>query len=385
MSVDLPFHRSWFDDDEIEEVVDTLKSGWLTTGPKSFQFEKVFQEYVGSRHAIALNSCTAGLHLSLDVQDFNAEDEVITTPMTFPAAANMIVLSKLKPVFVDVEPSTLNMDANKIEEKVGPRTRAILPVHFAGHPCDMDAINTIARERDLVVIEDAAHALGASYKKKKVGGLGNLAAFSFYANKNITTGEGGMLVTNDDEQAEKFRRMRLHGLSRDAWKRFGQSGFAHWQLDSPGYKYNMSDINAALGIHQLKKADRFLEIREKYAVMYNEAFRDVAELEILETKDYAHNALHLYIIALRLEQLTVTRDQFLDAMQNSGIGVAVHYIALHLQPFYRDRFPHSMETLPIATKYSERILSLPLYPKMRHDEVECVIETVDQLITKYRK
>ena len=385
MNIDLPFHRSWLDDDEIEEVIDTLKSGWLTTGPKSFQFEKAFQEYVGSRYAVALNSCTAGLHLSLKVQGFNPGDEVITTPMTFPATVNMIVLSNLKPVFVDIEPGTLNLDVTKIEEKLGPRTRAIMPVHFAGHPCDMDAINTIARKNDLVVIEDAAHALGSYYKKKKVGGHGNLAAFSFYANKNITTGEGGMLVTNDDVQAEKFRNLRLHGLSQDAWKRFGKSGYTHWKLDYPGYKYNMSDINAALGIHQLKKVDWFLKIRKQYVDIYDEAFRDVAEIETLITKDYAGNALHLYIVALRLEQLRVNRNQFLDAMQKAGIGVAVHYIALHLQPFYQKKFPHYLETLPVTTSYSERILSLPLYPKMRPSEVERVVETVKALIVKFRK
>ncbi|MEC7640924.1 MAG: DegT/DnrJ/EryC1/StrS aminotransferase family protein [Nitrospinota bacterium] len=385
MSIDLPFHQSWFDDEEIDEVIDTLKSGWLTTGPKSFRFEDAFQEYVGCRHAIALNSCTAGLHLSLTAQGFSPGDEVITTPMTFPATANMIVFSNLKPVFVDIEPGTLNLDANRLEEKISPRTRAILPVHFSGHPCDMDTINTIARKRNLLIVEDAAHALGASYKGKRIGGLGNLTAFSFYANKNITTGEGGMLVTDDDELAEKFRSMRLHGLSRDAWNRFGKSGFAHWQLDSPGYKYNMSDINAALGIHQLKKVERFLKIREQYVEMYNGAFRDGDELETLETKGYARNALHLYVVALRLERLTVTRDQFLDALQNSGIGIAVHYIALHLQPFYRDHFFHPPETLPVATRYSERILSLPLYPKMQPGDVERVIHTVNQLITKYRK
>jgi len=385
MSVDLPFHRAWFDDDEIGEVVDTLKSGWLTTGPKAFRFEEAFAEYVGCRHAVALNSCTAGLHLAIAIQDFAAGDEVITTPMTFPATANMIVLSGLKPVFVDIEPDTLNLDAGKVEEKIGPRTRAILPVHFAGHSCDMDAIGGLARVHGLTVIEDAAHALGAGYKGRSIGGLGNLAAFSFYANKNITTGEGGMLVTDDEGQAERFRCMRLHGLSRDAWKRFGKSGFAHWQLNAPGYKYNMSDINAALGIHQLKKADRFLEIRARHAARYDAAFRGIGELETLATKDYARHALHLYIIALKLERLTVSRDEFLDAMQQSGIGVAVHYVALHLQPFYRDTFPHPAESLPVATEYSRRILSLPLYPKMQPADVERVIDTVKTLVAKYRK
>ncbi len=257
MSVDLPFHQSWLDEDEINEVTDTLKSGWLTTGPKAHSFEEAFREQVGARCAIALNSCTAGLHLAVKVSDLKPGDEVITTPMTFPATSNVLALEGIKPVFVDIEPGTLNIDPTKIEAKITSRTRAILPVHFAGHPCDMDAIEDIAQRRQLKIIEDAAHALGSEYKGKPIGGRGHLTAFSFYANKNITTGEGGMLTLDDESQAETLRALRLHGLSRDAWKRFGKSGFSHWELHFPGYKYNMPDINAAIGIHQLKKRRDF--------------------------------------------------------------------------------------------------------------------------------
>lgn len=383
--MELPFHRAWLDDDEINEVVDTLKSGWLTTGPKAHRFEEDFKTYIGCKHAIALNSCTAGLHLSLAAKGFKPGNEVITTPLTFPATANVIVHQSLRPVFVDIEQGTLNIDVRKIEEKINPNTRAIIPVHYAGHACDMDAIEIIAQKHNLTVIEDAAHALETGYKGRKIGNLGHLTAFSFYATKNITTGEGGMLTTNDDALAEKIRMMRLHGLSKDAWKRYGKEGFSHWELHMPGYKYNMADINAALGIHQLKKVNRFLDIRKRYVSMYDEAFRGMAELQLLESRDYTQHAHHIYVIVLCLEKLTVTRDQFLDAMQAEGIGVAVHFSALHLQPFFKKEFGTKAEDLPVATHYSERILSLPLYPKMTTADVERVIHTATKLIAKYRR
>lgn len=385
MGIDMPFHRAWLEDDEIQEVVDTLKSGWLTTGAKTHKFEEAFQSYIGCKHAIGLNSCTAGLHLSLVALRFEPGSEVITTPMTFPATANVVVHERLRPVFVDVEPGTLNIDPAKIEEKISSRTRAVFLVHFAGHPCDMDAIQAIADKHNLVVIEDAAHALESSYKGKKIGGLGHMTSFSFYANKNITTGEGGMLTVNDDELAEKIRVMRLHGLNKDAWKRFGNSGFTHWRLHAPGYKYNLTDISAALGIHQLKRVNQFLEIRKRYVETYDEAFKDIPELEVLIRRDYAQSAYHLYIIALRLKRLTISRDQFLNEIQAMGIGVAVHYIPLHLQPYYIEEFNTKAEDCPVASAYSERVLTLPLYPKMSVQDVARVIETVRDLIKKYRK
>jgi dTDP-4-amino-4,6-dideoxygalactose transaminase len=383
--MDLQFHQAWLDEDEINEVVDTLRSGWLTTGPKTHRFEEDFKAYIGCKHAIGLNSCTAGLHLALVAMGFKPGDEVITTPLTFPATVNVVLHQNLRPVFVDIEEGTLNMDVRKIEEKVGRNTRAIIPVHFAGHACDMDAIDHIARKHNLAIIEDAAHALETGYKGKKIGNLGNPTAFSFYATKNITTGEGGMLTTNDDAMAEKIRMMRLHGLSKDAWKRYGKEGFSHWELHVAGYKYNMADINAALGIHQLKKVNRFLEIRKRYVAMYDDAFRGVPELETLQTHGYTQHAHHIYVIMLRLEQLTLTRDQFLNAIQAEGIGVAVHFSALHLQPLYMKEFGTKPEDLPVATHFSERILSLPLYPKMSTADVERVIHTVTKLIARHRR
>ena len=370
MAIDLPFHRSWIEEDEIQEVVDTLKSGWLTTGPKTLKFEEDFKNYIGCKHAIGLNSCTAGLHISLALLGLERGMEVITTPMTFPATTNVILHQSLHPVFVDIEPGTLTMDANKIEEKITPKTRAIFPVHFAGHPCDMDVIELLAKQYKLEIVEDAAHALETKYKGRKIGNSKNLTSFSFYANKNITTGEGGMLTTNDDQLAEKILSLRLQGLSRDAWKRYGKSGFSHWELHSPGYKYNLPDINAAMGIHQLKKVNQFFEIRQRYAKIYDEAFSNVEELQTLQVKDYAVSARHIYVIALNLSRLTLTRDEFLNAMQEQGIGVAVHYIPLHLQPYFIKTYGLTPAQFPVATDYSQRILTLPLYPKMSTAEVE---------------
>ena len=385
MSVDLPFHKSWLEEEEHREVEDTLNSGWLTTGPKAQKFEEAFKDYIGCKHAVALNSCTAGLNLALTVQNFAEGDEVITTPMTFPATANVILLQRLKPVFADIEPGALTIDPRKIEAKITPRTRAIIPVHFAGHPCDMTPIQELADRHKLVIIEDAAHALESRYKRQKIGSLGNATAFSFYANKNITTGEGGMLVTNDDALAETIRIMRLQGISRDAWKRYGKSGFSHWEHTLAGHKCNMSDLNASIGMHQIKKVERFMTLRKKYVSMYDRAFADVAELETLAVRDYATHAHHLYVISLHLERLTIDRDGFLDAIQSTGIGVALHYVALHLQPYYVKNFNTKPQDFPIASNYSERVITLPLYPKMSSADVERVIGTVKDLIKKFRR
>ena len=385
MSIDLPFHKSWLEEEEHREVEDTLNSGWLTTGPKTQKFEEAFKDYIGCRHAVALNSCTAGLNLALTVQKFAEGDEVSTTPMTFPATANAILLQRLKPVFADIEPGTLTIDPRKIEAKITPRTRAIIPVHFAGHPCDMTPIQELADRHKLVIIEDAAHALESRYKRQKIGSLGNATAFSFYANKNITTGEGGMLVTNDAVLAETLRIMRLQGISRDAWKRYGKSGFSHWEQTLVGHKCNMSDLNASIGLHQIKKVERFMTLRKKYVSMYDRAFADVAELETPVVRDYATHAHHIYVVSLRLECLTIDRDGFLDAIQSTGIGVALHYVALHLQPYYVKNFNTKPQDFPIASNYSERVISLPLYPKMSSADVERVIGTVKDLIKKFRR
>ncbi|MFQ5483566.1 MAG: DegT/DnrJ/EryC1/StrS family aminotransferase [Nitrospinaceae bacterium] len=291
----------------------------------------------------------------------------------------------LKPVFVDVEPGALNLDPEKIEEKITPRTRVLLPVHFAGHPCDLDALQDIAQRRGLTIIEDAAHALGARYKGRPIGSHGHPTAFSFYANKNITTAEGGMLTLDDDVRAEEARVLALQGISKDAWKRYTREGFAHYELQAPGYKFNMADLNAALGIHQFRKAARFQDIRNRYAALYDAALGTMEELEIFTPRAWAESARHLYVVALNLETLSISRDQFLNEMQSRGIGMAVHYRALHLQPYFRANFHYSLEDLPIASSYSERVLSLPLYPRMSGADVARVIETVEAVVRRFRR
>ncbi|RKY89127.1 UDP-4-amino-4,6-dideoxy-N-acetyl-beta-L-altrosamine transaminase, partial [candidate division KSB1 bacterium] len=270
----LPFHQPSIDGEEIQEVVDTLKSGWITTGPKTKLFEKKFQEYIGCKYAIAVSSCTAGLHLALVAAGVGQGDEVITTPYTFATTGEVIIQIGAKPVFVDIEEDGFNIDVTKIPEAITPETKAIIPVHFAGEPCDMDEIMKIAQENNLFVIEDAAHAVGAEYKGKKIGNIGDVTVFSFYATKNLTTGEGGMVTTNNDELAEKIRLLSLHGISKDAWKRYTAEGSWYYEILYAGYKYNMTDIQASLGIHQLNKLEKFLSIRQKYAQRYSSAFAD---------------------------------------------------------------------------------------------------------------
>ena len=276
-----PLHQPWLGEAEEREVLDTLRSGWLTTGPKTREFERSFADYIGCKNALGLNSCTAGLHLALVCLDIGPGDEIITTPITFAATANVIVHQRAKPVFVDVDPGTLNIDADRIEGHISDKTKAILPVHLFGHPCEMETILRIAKKHHLAVVEDAAHAIETQYHGKKVGNIGDFTSFSFYASKNITTGEGGMLTTNRDDLAEKSRILSLHGISADAWKRHGGGEYVHYDVVSPGYKYNMFDVQAALGIHQLRKIEEFWQRRKGLVAIYNEAFQGVPEIRLL--------------------------------------------------------------------------------------------------------
>jgi dTDP-4-amino-4,6-dideoxygalactose transaminase len=312
-------------------------------------------------------------------------DEVITTPITFPATANVIVHQRARPVFADVDPETLNIDPDKIEEKITPKTKAIIPVHFAGHPCEMDKISEIARRYNLKVIEDAAHTIEAEYHGRKVGTLGDAAAFSFYATKNITTGEGGMLTTNDTEVADKVTILRLHGISRDAWKRYGFEGYKHWDTLYPGYKYNMFDLQAALGIQQLKKTDKFLQIRRKYVDMYDKAFKNIPEIKILGRKENIKHSHYLYVILVKSELLTADRDTIMNAIQAENIGIGIHFRALHLQTYYKNTYGFKLGDFPNAEYASDRVISLPLYPAMTEEDVADVIAAVKKVIARYRK
>ena len=381
----LPFHQASIGEEEVKEIIQTLNSGWLTTGQKTRLFEKTFADYIGCKHAIGLNSCTAGLHLSLVVSGVSSGDEVITSPITFPATTNVIVHQNAKPVFVDVEPETLNINCSEIESKINNSTKAILPVHFAGHPCDMDAIISLAQKHNLTVIEDAAHALESKYHGNKIGAIGNFTAFSFYATKNITTGEGGMLTTNDDNYADKLRILSLHGISKNAWKRYGKEGFQHWELLMPGYKYNMFDVQASLGIHQIKKVESFLNRRVQIVKKYNDAFEKTEEIQLLKPESNIKHAHHLYVIVIKTENLKVSRDEVLNEIQKRGIGVAVHFRSLHLQPFFKQHFNYKKGMFPQAEYLSDRVISLPLYPKMTDEDVSRVIETVLGVLHSFRQ
>lgn len=381
----LPFHQPLIGEEEIAEVTAALKSGWITTGPRTKAFEQKFSEYVGAPHAIGLNSCTAALHLSLEALGIGEGDEVITTPVTFASTANVIVHQHATPVFVDVEPGTLNLNADLIERKITSHTRAVIPVHLAGHPCDMDQITALGEKYGLAIIEDAAHALEAEYQGKKIGALSPFTAFSFYATKNITTGEGGMLTVHDDAVADKIRMLSLHGISRDAWKRYSDEGYRHWDIFYAGYKYNMFDLQAALGIHQMDRIDQFWQTRRRYVDRYTQAFRDLPEVHPLPTKPGIKHAYHLYPILLNLELLSADRDVIMNAIQAENIGIGIHFRAIHLHPFYRKTYGFSPGTLPVAEDASQRILSLPLYPKMTEADVEDVIEVVKKVLQAFRK
>jgi len=381
----LPFHQPSMGPEEEAEVLDTLRSGWLTTGSKTQRFEADFARYLGASHALGVTSCTAAMHLGLIALGVGPGDEVITSPITFPATANVVVHVGATPVFVDVEPNTLNMDVQQLEGHITPRTRAIMPVHFAGHPCQMDALMDIARAHRLAVVEDCAHAIESTLHGRHMGTWGDVGAFSFYPTKSMTTGEGGMLVTGSPGLAERIEVLRLHGISRDAWKRYGREGFRHWETLSAGFKYNMYDLQAALGLAQLPKLDGFWTRRRAIALAYDAAFAPMPEIGRLAILDAVRPAYHLYVVILRIEELSRSRDEILDALQKENIGIGVHFRALHLQPFYRDSFGFQPGQLPVAEHATDRILSLPLYPAMTDGDVADTIAAVTKVIAHSRR
>jgi len=378
----LPFALPDIGEEEIAEVNDALRSGWLTTGPKSKRFEQDFSAFIGEgAEAIAVNSATAGLHIALEAVGIGPGDEVITTPYTFTATAEVIRYLGADPVFVDIDPTTFNIDVDKIDKAITSRTKAIMPVHFAGLACDMDAILKTAKSKGLRVIEDAAHALPATYKKKLIGTLkSDVTVFSFYATKTITTGEGGMVVTRNPEIAKRCSMMRLHGISRDAFDRYTSTKPSwHYEVIAPGFKYNMTDIAASLGIHQLKKAWAFQKRRSEMAAYYDEAFRDLPLILPPKAPAGEVHAWHLYVIRLK-EDVTVLRDRFIELMYEKGIGCSVHFIPLHLHPYWRDRYHLKPDDFPNAFRAYERVVSLPLYTKMTQKDQERVVSAVRDIL-----
>lgn len=379
------FSQPLFGKEEKEEIIKTLDSGWVTLGPRTKQFEEDFARYVGSKYAIAVSSCTAALHLSAIVSGISDGDEVITTPFTFAATSNIILHVGATPVFVDIQPKTFQIDPEKIEEKINKRTKAIIPVHYGGQPVNMDAIMKIAKKHNLIIIEDAAHAIGTEYKGKKIGSFGDLTCFSFHPIKNISTGDGGMITTNNASYAKELSMLRLHGMSKDAWKRHSANGSWKYDVTMPGYKYNMTDLQAALGIHQLKKLNSFIKTREKYAKMYDKALSQIPEITTPFVMKNIRHARNLYTIMLGTSSLKINRDEFVELMKQANIGVSVYFIPLHLFTLYKEKFGYKKGDFPIAEFVYERIVSLPLYPKMTKEDIVYVIKTLRLIIKKNRK
>ena len=384
----LPFGVPTLGAEESAEVLDTMQSGWIGTGPKTARFEQMLADYAGAKYAVTVNSCTAGLFLSLLVSGIGPGDEVITAPLTFGATANVVIHCGATPVFADIDPVTLNIDPVQIERAITPRTKALLPIHYGGLPCDMTAIEAIAKKHNLIVVEDAAHAIGARYQGKMIGGMGHLTNYSFYPNKNMTTGEGGAIMVNDDELCEKLQIYRLHGLSRHAWQRFASRRLMLSDVMVPGYKYNLTDLASSIGIHQLKKLESFLDTRERYARIFDGAF---AGREDVHTQPRPTNlaqdrhALHLYVLMLDLAQFKASRNEILDAILAENVGAALHYRALHMHPYYTNTFGYQPADFPVAAEVGESIFSLPLSPKMTEQDVQDVIVAVNKVLDAFRR
>ncbi|HEX5038141.1 MAG TPA: DegT/DnrJ/EryC1/StrS family aminotransferase [bacterium] len=381
----LPFHVPDLGEEEIRAATEVLKSGWLTTGPVTKNFEEAFRNYVGAKYAVAVNSCTAALHLALDAIGLKEGDEVILPSMTFAATGEVVRHFKAKPVLADCREDNQNLDVGHVESMITSRTRAIIPVHFAGHPVEMDLLTDLAKKRGLSVIEDAAHSLPARFKGRMVGTIGDMTCFSFYATKTITTGEGGMIVTDNPEYVDRLRMMSLHGISKDAWKRYMSEGSWYYEILAAGFKYNLTDLASAIGIEQLKKCDGFLKKRLEYAALYHEGFADLPEIRIPKSVGDIQHSWHLYVIQLELDRLTIDRAQFIEKLRKANVGTGVHFIPLHMHPYYRDEFGYRPEDLPHAHAVSRRILSLPIYSRMTEGDVARVIDAVRKIVSESRK
>ena len=372
----IPFHKTHITQEEIDAVVDAIKSGWLTMGPKTIEFENKFKEFIGSKEAVSVNSATAALHLALKAIGLKEGDEVIVPTNTFVATAEVVTYFNAKPVLCDIDYKTHNIDVNKIEKLITSKTKAIIPVHFAGQPCDMDEIYQIANKYNLKIIEDAAHALPSIYKSERIGNLKNtdITCFSFYATKTLATGEGGMATTNNEDYAKIMRINRLHGISKDAWDRYTSKGSWYYEVVDNGNKYNTTDMNAALGIVQLKKQEMLKNKRAYIAEKYNEAFKNNEKIEIPFVKSDRESSWHLYVIKVP------KRDEVIEKLKKRNIGTSVHFIPIHLHPYYKNTFNYRYEDYPVANEVFEKSLSLPIYPDMSDKEIDYVIENVLKVV-----
>lgn len=377
----LVFGKPFIGEEEIAEVTNTLRSGWWGTGPKTELLEKKFSQYAISKYALGVNSATAGLHLALKALDLKPGDEVITTPLTFVSTANVIIHSGLKPVFADIDIKTWNIDPKKIKEKITSRTRAILPVHLHGRPVDMDSLMEIAKKNNLFVIEDAAHAIEATYHGKKIGSIGDITVFSFYVTKNLATGEGGMITTNNKKWRDRMSMLRLHGLSLDAWKRYSVKHFTLYEAVEPGFKYNLTDIASSLGIHQLARIEKNWKRRQQIWNLYTQAFRSESLLTLpAPIEKDARHAMHLFAILVNLEKLSVNRNEFVDRLIKENIGSGVHFSPVHLHPYYKNTYGYKKGDFPNAEFVGERILSLPLGANLTDEDVRDVIVAVKRVL-----
>jgi dTDP-4-amino-4,6-dideoxygalactose transaminase len=382
----IPFSLPTLEDEEMKEIVDTVRSGWITAGPRVAKLEADFQKWLSRPHAISVTSATAGLHLVMHALKLSPNDEVITTAMTWPSTVNMIELTGGRPVFADIHPDTLEIDVAEIERKLTPRTRAIIPVHYGGQPCDLDKMAQIVGNRPIHIIEDAAHALGAAYKGHVIGSSSNIAIFSFHPIKGITTGEGGMIVCSDEAMATKLRRLRFHGVLRSAWQRYKEGGNPQYDVEEPGFKYNMTDLQAALGVHQLTKLERFNQARTQLALRYRKLLSTIPEITTLRDVPYpATNSWHLFVIQLDLRALTICRDEFVAELGAEKIGTGMHFLAVHLQTYYRHKYGYKRGDLPHTEAASDSIFSLPLYPLFKEEEQDRVVETLRKHIKKNRR
>ncbi|WP_337864988.1 DegT/DnrJ/EryC1/StrS family aminotransferase [Ignavibacterium sp.] len=381
----LLFHRPFITEEEINEMVDTLRSGWLSMGPKTIRFEEEFNKYIGSKTSIAVSSWTAAGHLALEAFGIQRDDEVIVPTMTFPATAEIVCYFGAKPVIVDVEEDTLNISLKEIEKALTPKTKAIIPVHYGGQPCDMDEIMGFAKQHNLKVLEDAAHSLPAYYKGRKIGTIADVTCFSFYATKTLSTGEGGMICTNDEEIANRCAIMRLHGINRDAWKRYSESGSWYYEVVAPGFKYNFTDLQASLGLPQLKKVDDMWNSRKYIASQYTEAFKDLDTITLHTIKPDRESSWHLYPVRLNLEMLEVGRAQIIEELKQNNVGVGVHFMPVHQHLFYSETFKLDDKNYPVASSVFPRLLSLPIYPGMTDKNVDKVISVFTDILKKHRK
>lgn len=381
----IPFHRPSIGQDEIDAVTGVLKSKWLTTGPVTHSFERAFAEYVNARYAIAVNSCTAALQLALDAIGLGPEDEVLLPSYTFTATAEVVTYFGARPVLCDSARGQFNIDVSDAARRITSRTRAIIPVHIAGEPSNLGALNSLARDHGLRVIEDAAHALPATFEGKRIGAVSDLTAFSFYATKTITTGEGGMLTTDSEEYALRASQMRLHGISGDAWKRYSREGSWYYEVLDAGYKLNMTDMQSALGLAQLKKVDQFWSSRQQIAEFYLDRLAAIEELELPPVGIYGQHSWHLFIVRLRPEFFEIGRNQFIARLKELGIGTSVHFIPLHLHPYYQHEYGYCAGDFPNAEDAFSRCLSLPIYPDLSLEEMNRVVDAVEQVVWESKK